>query len=565
MTDAAVEAAHQKLLKMSVSHRVFALPILRAIHALGGSAKKKAVMEQLRKTIGAQMPAGLFEEIDTRGRFGWTRFGLKQMELLGGEDGVWALTELGRRYVDAHAGDVVVIPPITLAEAAEKSTAQNGATHTVPVTSFRAYEIPVLEALAAGRSKPKEIDDFLAERLKNDLLPGDLGAMPSGTPVWRFRSAWSRSNLGKAGHASNVQSGSWAITESGRQRLEAEKGTWSFASFPVGNANILVDEADAATAPAATSAPALTPADRWAKLREHVSDDVVTALQMRLRPDLGATPDSGSIARNIILYGPPGTGKTHVAKLVARTLSGDDDGGSDGRFRLVQFHPSYAYEDFIQGLRPDLTKTELRYSLGRGPFLRIVEDAESDPEHFYVLVIDEVNRGDPARIFGELLYALEYRDEPVTLALGGELAVPSNLVIIGTMNSVDRSVALVDYALRRRFGFIRLDPDESVVESAWGDTLLGNAGGMVLLRFNAWLTQRLDREHVLGHSFFLSKSLDPSSTSTFDALWSLDVQPLLEEYFFGDVDGLKEAAARWRSIVAEALAEGAAEAAEHDA
>jgi 5-methylcytosine-specific restriction protein B len=289
-------------------------------------------------------------------------------------------------------------------------------------------------------------------------------------------------------------------------------------------------------------------------LRRLLGNDLVNSLHERIRPDLGATP-SVATKRNLILYGPPGTGKTHIAKAVARVLTGDTEGGSEGQFRIVQFHPSYSYEDFIQGLKPDLTKTELRYALGKGPFLRIVEDAKNDPNAFYVLVIDEVNRGDPARIFGELLYALEYRDEPVTLPGGGELVVPSNLVIIGTMNSVDRSVALVDYALRRRFGFIRVDPNPETIEQVHGDTTLGNGGAIVLSEFNAWLAKRLDREHVLGHSYFLGGTLDPNSPNTFEQVWSLDVRPLLEEYFFGDGDALKEAAAQWKAAVAMALSE----------
>lgn len=557
MTDADVAAAHLKLHKLKI-YRDYGLPLLRAIDQLGGVAKRKAAFERLRVIVADQVNDEVFDALLSRGRFGWTGYVLaNQLGLLNVEGQTWTLTDLGRRYLSEHSTDVVVIPESSLMAAGTRDEEQREPTRPVAVTSFRAYEIPVLEALAAGVGKPREIEDFVGERLKASLLPGDKLTMPSGLHVWRFRVAWTRSNLGRSGHASNA-SGLWQLTDSGRQRLEAERPSWRWDKFPPSTANVL-EGAEQATSTAEAPNGFKPQADRWAQLAKLLDENVIADLQRKLRPDLGPSPAS-AIARNVILYGPPGTGKTHVTKLVARALTGDDDGGSEGQFRLVQFHPSYAYEDFVQGLRPDLTKTELRYALSRGPFLKIAEDAENDPEHFYVLVIDEVNRGDPARIFGELLYALEYRDEPVTLALGGNLSVPSNLVIIGTMNSVDRSVALVDYALRRRFGFIRLDPDESVIETVWGDTLLGNAGGAVLHRFNEWLTQRLDREHVLGHSFFVSKNLDPNAASTFQALWSLDVKPMLEEYFFGDADGLKEAAARWKAIVDEAVKEAESDA-----
>lgn len=276
-----------------------------------------------------------------------------------------------------------------------------------------------------------------------------------------------------------------------------------------------------------------------------------------MRPDLGPVPRSSgtAIARNVILYGPPGTGKTFLALAAAKALTGEEEIGPDGRIRIVQFHPSYAYEDFIQGLRPDLEHTELRYHLNRGPFLQICEEAGQDPDHYHVLVIDEINRGDPARIFGELLYALEYRDQPIDLALGGQLIVPPNLILIGTMNSVDRSVALVDYALRRRFGFVRVDPDPEVIVSLRSSSTLAAPAAGLLSTFNDWLNQRLDADHTLGHSFFLNPTIELESKTDIKKIWDLDVRPLLEEYFFGDRESLEEASKKWTSIFRQELAE----------
>ena len=221
----------------------------------------------------------------------------------------------------------------------------------------------------------------------------------------------------------------------------------------------------------------------------------------------------------------------------------------------MQFHPSYAYEDFIQGLKPDLEETELRYALSKGPFLQLCEAAEQDPDRFYVLLIDEINRGDPARIFGELLYALEYRGQAVDLPLGSQLTVPLNLVIVGTMNSVDRSVALVDYALRRRFGFIRVEPDPEVILGIRGSDRLGPVAAELLRGFNQWITSRLDSEHTLGHSYFLNPAIPLTDADALERVWDLDVRPLLEEYFFGEPQALQEAQQQWVKYLNDALAD----------
>ena len=271
--------------------------------------------------------------------------------------------------------------------------------------------------------------------------------------------------------------------------------------------------------------------------------ETAETLEQRLRPDLGPSPDV-SILRNIIFYGAPGTGKTYVAKMAAAALTGDEDPGIDSRWRIVQFHPSYAYEDFVQGMRPTLEAKDLRYKLQQAPFPVICKAAEDDPDHFHVLVIDEVNRGDPARIFGELLYALEYRGEAVELATGGSLAVPPNLVVLGTMNSVDRSVALVDYALRRRFAFVRVAPAPSIIDPN---------RGTVLEAFNEWLEKELDADHVIGHSVFLNPALAQlAAGEALDRIWRNDVRPLLEEYFFGRPDRLKAAKKAWDAARSEA-------------
>jgi 5-methylcytosine-specific restriction protein B len=174
--------------------------------------------------------------------------------------------------------------------------------------------------------------------------------------------------------------------------------------------------------------------------------------------------------KNIILQGPPGTGKTWLGKRMAYALMGEK---AKQRVCSVQFHPNLSYEDFVRGYRP--AGGEKGLELVDGPFMNLVERAKGDPENAYVIVIEEVNRGNPAQIFGELLTLIEAdkRNPEDALELSHHrqgapaVYVPDNLFIIGTMNVADRSLALVDMALRRRFAFIDLEPELGDVWKQW--------------------------------------------------------------------------------------------------
>ncbi len=160
--------------------------------------------------------------------------------------------------------------------------------------------------------------------------------------------------------------------------------------------------------------------------------------------------------RQVIFYGPPGTGKTYVAREIAKQckLNGGD-------FEIVQFHPSYSYEDFVQGFRPKLINEQPGFELIDGPLRRIADKARNNPDATFILIIDELNRGNVAKVFGELYFLLEYRDEDVRLQYGGDgrgFSLPSHLWFICTMNTADRSIALMDAALRRRFYFAPFSP-----------------------------------------------------------------------------------------------------------
>jgi 5-methylcytosine-specific restriction protein B len=223
-----------------------------------------------------------------------------------------------------------------------------------------------------------------------------------------------------------------------------------------------------------------------------------------------------------ILYGPPGTGKTWTAKHFARHLVQETDGFHD----LVQFHPSYAYEDFIQGIRPESASDgTLRYPLRAGRFLDFCERASARTGRC-VLIVDEINRGNLSRIFGELMFLLEYRNEGIPLAGGNRFRIPSNVRLLGTMNTADRSIALVDHALRRRFAFFQLSPDFALLARYHeeGDPLVPRLI-RVLEEVNALIG---DPHYAIGTSYFLT----PDLAGSIESIWRMEIEPYLEEQFF---------------------------------
>lgn len=562
------EGEHQSglemLLDFSNTHRIWVLPILRTLDELGGEASPRDVVGHIRRTVAAGLNPLQWARILNGKHIRWARVTMKEKGLIAGEHGKWALTEGAKAFLSELAAVPTAIPddlPELSPEEAGNVTAE---LTTMQATNYDGYHVPILKVLAErGVTSKSDLVQAVGEELQGQLLPGDRGTMPAGDVLWRYRVSWALTNMKKAGDLRNVPGSSWEITEAGKARLQTEGAGWSIQSYQGSKAKVRPplgftpppDAIQVFPPPPATEQQVQSALDRWRAVRPHLGERIFRALDLRLRPDLGASPtlSTGSLGRNVILYGPPGTGKTFLAKRAAMALTGESDPGDDTRWQVVQFHPSYAYEDFIQGLRPDLEHRDLRYALSKGPFLQICERASDEPDEFFVLVIDEINRGDPARIFGELLYGLEYRNQPVSLPTGGDLRVPANLAIIGTMNSVDRSVALVDYALRRRFAFVRVDPDAQVVLAARGDSAFGFAASRTLDGFNQWIVQRLGREHALGHSIFLNPALPPDAKTALELIWELDVQPLLEEYFFGEGTALRDAAIEWKRVMGEAL------------
>lgn len=263
-----------------------------------------------------------------------------------------------------------------------------------------------------------------------------------------------------------------------------------------------------------------------------------------------------STKKNIILQGPPGTGKTWLAKRLAFALIGQRD---DSKIRAVQFHPNLSYEDFIRGWRPS---GEGKLTLVDGPFMEIIKTAIDDPESKYVIVIEEINRGNPAQVFGEMLTLLETDkrtpDEALELSYrkfdGERVYIPSNLYVIGTMNIADRSLALVDLALRRRFAFIDLEP---TLGKSWRDWVQTKNG--IDLEFLYEIEQRINTlnddiaidpslgaQFQVGHSY-VTPAVGMNITDAkewFGEVVETEIGPLLDEYWFDDLEKSQKAQKR---------------------
>ncbi|NTW96624.1 MAG: DUF4357 domain-containing protein [Erysipelotrichaceae bacterium] len=261
--------------------------------------------------------------------------------------------------------------------------------------------------------------------------------------------------------------------------------------------------------------------------------------------------------KNIILQGSPGVGKTFMAKRLMFALMKEED---ETNIETVQFHQSYSYEDFIQGYRPT---DDGSFELKDGLFYRLVTRARKDFEvnkenaKMYCIIIDEINRGNLSKIFGEIMMLIEsdkrLHNWKLSLTYSSEddekFYIPDNLYIIGTMNTADRSLAMVDYALRRRFAFIDLDPafgtsqftnymvEESKLPKEFVDKLSKS-----YINLNEYITQKIGKGFVIGHSYFIDQFKDCEDYSLrYKEILKYEIKPLLDEYFFSDKDKVSEA------------------------
>lgn len=234
----------------------------------------------------------------------------------------------------------------------------------------------------------------------------------------------------------------------------------------------------------------------------------------------------------LIFYGPPGTGKTYIAKELAQHLAGDSN------VKIVQFHPAYSYEDFFEGYRPaQQSAGQIGFELRPGPLRTVVDSANENPDAVYVLIIDEINRGNLAKIFGELYFLLEYRDEGIDLLYGSaadeQFMLPRNVILIGTMNTADRSIALVDAAMRRRFAFLPLHPSEAPTSGILRSWLRATNRPLVIADLLDTLNALIDDEEFkIGPSYFMRDAV--FEEKGLERVWRTAILPLLEEFHYGD-------------------------------
>ena len=535
-------------------------PILEALRELGGTGTAKQVEEIIARTSGVTEAerTALLKSGQTRfyNQINWAKLYLRYEGLIiCPKSGIWQLTEIGERTVltideaeriakrwNKHAReqgkqrasdqpqDDAAIDEFEM-EVEEQPRKQ---------AAFLRWMGPILDALRelGGAGRPKQVEDIIARN--NGITDAERQERIKTGPL-RFSNqvAWGRQYLIYEGLLVCPKRGVWTLTDRGQKTRLSMDDAAAIAKKWVKHHSELrkqrlgdQQETDATIDPLDSDLPPLddTESSNVTSPKEEYNLAACARDTNHTVESLARWVKAIERKQQAVLYGPPGTGKTFVAERLARHLADHDD----GFYEVLQFHPAYSYEEFVQGMRPT-TRADghLEYAVLPGRFIDFCERAKRCKGRC-VLIVDEINRANLSRVFGELMYLLEYRDREIPLAAGGRFRIPSNVRILGTMNTADRSIALVDHALRRRFAFLALHPDFEILRQFHQTTGFDPAALIELLkRVNRQIG---DRHYEVGISFFLRSDI----RDQLEDIWRMEIEPYLEEVFFDQEAKLEE-------------------------
>jgi len=410
--------------------------------------------------------------------------------------------------------------------------------------SFLQWFAPLVDALKhlGGSATPKDARERIISNLNlsDDLVNETRGK--TNHKKFDNEVAWARNYLAYEGYIDKKVRGIWVLTEKGKNVvMTRELASGIFLKW----VEILKERRETAL-DGGTSAPEDTDEQILLENIENIEeydrdtfltevffdsdkyDDILTLLKRK---------------KNIILQGAPGVGKSYMAKRLAYSIIEAKD---ESKIEMIQFHQSYTYEDFIEGFRPNIDK-EGSFDLIDGVFKKFCKKASYDLDSDYFFIIDEINRGNLSKIMGELMLLLEHdkRGEAYAMKLtysSEKFYVPDNVYVIGMMNTADRSLAMIDYALRRRFSFIPIEP------AFYNDNFItdfrakySNADAVIgkMRKLNTMITEELDNGHQIGHSYFCSN--EPLDDKDIEGIFKYEIEELLREYFFDNSSKLEEA------------------------
>lgn len=413
---------------------------------------------------------------------------------------------------------------------------------------------PILEALKeiGGSGTPQEVRDKIAADL--NLSKEELTETRGKTKTKKFDNnvAFARNYLVYEGMIDKSERGKWKLTELGAKiNMTDELAQRIF----IKGVKLTIAKRNGEPVPQID----LTPYYVFENQSEEYTEEKFLSEVYMDKDKYNSLVSLLEHKKNIILQGAPGVGKTFAAKRLAYSILGYID---DSKIKFVQFHQSYTYEDFIMGYKPDGNGFELK----KGIFYDFCKTAENDRNHKYFFIIDEINRGNMSKIFGELLMAIEndYRDKPVVLAYNGEsFAVPSNLYIIGMMNTADRSLAMIDYALRRRFSFVEMEPAfdsegfkmyQESLSSPKFDKMVD-----LIMKLNDEIKDdaSLGSGFRIGHSYFCNlvpegSTMENKTECTDQTLFEIieyDIIPTITEYWFDNESKCNEWKEKLRGVI----------------